>query len=38
VSCTYTAFTPLGSVLQLVGGAFGATLPLSATSIMKVAQ
>jgi Flp pilus assembly protein TadG len=38
VSCTYKPFTPLGSVLQLVGGAFGATLPLSATSIMRVAQ
>ncbi len=38
VACTYTPVTPLGGLLALIGGSFGATIPLKASTTMRVSQ
>lgn len=38
VSCTYTPVTPLGGLISLIGGSFGASIPLQATTTMRVSQ
>jgi Flp pilus assembly protein TadG len=38
VQCTYQAFTPLGGLLSMIGGAFNQQLTLSASTNMRVEQ
>jgi len=38
VQCTYQAFTPLGGLISMIGGAFNQQLVLSASTNMRVEQ